>query len=198
MALSSTALPTIEQLSSDPFMKQMAYGSEIVSLLGDNETDEKLLSDMIAAQLSHSDGIRGFFVTYLTGEGPSPADSDEMPKPLMVSIQQIEDKRELISLACMNVIMPTGMITMHTDEDLSKSSALTAMRGKIVARSLMEENEMKEQCAAILAVATDVQKDSDDKNVKYWIQFFEKWGYGPKQKEAIAAAVKDLLLAQRE
>jgi hypothetical protein len=89
-----------------------------------------------------------------------------MPKPLMVSIQQIEDKRELISLACMNVVMPTGMITMHTDEDLSKSSALTAMRGKIVARSLMEENEMKEQCAAILAVATDVQKDSDDKNVK--------------------------------
>ena len=38
----------------------------------------------------------------------------------------------------MNVIMPTGMITMHTDEELSNNSKMTSKRGIIVAKALLE------------------------------------------------------------
>jgi hypothetical protein len=195
-ALFSTKLPSMEQLSSDSFMNQVNYASEIVPLL-EQETDENLLTDMISAQLSHSNGIRGFFVSYLTGGDVSVADDENMPQPLRTAIAQNlnANKKELISLSCMNVIMPTGMITMHTDEEMSKNSAKTAARGKIVARAMMEEDEMKEQCLAILAVATDKTHGCDEKRVKYWTAFFEKWGYGTKQKEDIAAAFKTLLSA---
>ncbi len=101
-------------------------------------------------------------MAYLTQEGPSPADRDIMPKPVLEAIQQIEKSSEFISLVCMNVIMPTAMITMHTDENLSKSSAETSRRGIIVAKSLMEEEEMKNQCAAILAVASALEVDNSD------------------------------------
>ncbi len=54
-ALSSTSFPTIEELSSDPFMKQVSHGSEIVALMRNNkdslESDENSLSEMISAQL---------------------------------------------------------------------------------------------------------------------------------------------------
>jgi len=148
-------------------MNQVNYASEIVPLL-EQETDEKLLTDMISAQLSHSNGIRGFFVSYLTGGDVSVADDENMPQPLRTAIAQNlnANKKELISLSCMNVIMPTGMITMHTDEEMSKNSAKTAARGKIVARAMMEEDEMKEQCLAILAVATDKTHGCDEKRVK--------------------------------
>ena len=162
----SSKFPTLEELSSDPFMKQVSHASEIVTLLGKVETGNKQLEEMISAQLSHSDGIRGFFVSYLTGEEPSPADDDDIPKPLVSAIQENKNKKELISLACMNVIMPTAMITMHTDEEMSKSSAKTAARGEIIARALVAEDEMRNQCSALLAVAQNEAAESDGINEK--------------------------------
>ena len=89
------------QLSSDPFMKQLGHASEIVSLLGnenDNMNDE-MIGDLLKAQLSHSDGIRGFFVSYLTGDGVTAADGDDIPLPLMDAMNSVETD-ELISLSC--------------------------------------------------------------------------------------------------
>ena len=130
-------------------------------------------------------------MAYLTGDGDLPADEEVMPVPLRNAIENVKNKKELISLACMNVIMPTGMITMHTDEDLSKSSAKTSARGKIVAKALLGEDEMKKQCAAIFSVAKDEGVDSED--TKYWIEFFKKWGYGEKEKKNIANVFSDLV-----
>jgi len=185
--LQSTVLPTIEELSSDPFMKQLNHGNIIVSMFEEKDNSE-LLSSMISAQLSHSDGIRGFMVSYLTGEGPL----DDLPETLTESMEQLENKEELISLACMNVIMPTAMVTLHKDEELSNSSKMTASKGKKVAGVLMKYDEMKAQCDAICAVAKEQATESSNIN-KYWIDFFEKWGYGSEQKRDIALAMVELL-----
>ncbi len=119
----------------------------------EQSVDDELLTEAIAAQLSHSDGIRGFFVSYLTG-GDSDIDKKTVPKPLLNAMKQVENQKDLISLACMNVIMPTAMVTMHTDEELSKSSAMTATRGKIVAGALMNSDEMRRQAMAIVGAAS--------------------------------------------
>ena len=96
--------------------------------------------------------------------------------------------------------MPTGMITMHTDEELSNNSKMTSKRGIIVAKVLLDMNtesgndEMLKQCQAILKVAKgEVDSESDDKDVKYWIEFFSKWGYGEKEKENIKKAMDELV-----
>jgi len=200
-------LPTMEQLSSDSFMKQISYASEaIVPLLSDVDRDDET-TDLLSAQLSHSDGIRGFFVSYLTGGGgdddgvTTAADDDVVPAPLREAMAAV-DAEELVPLACMNVIMPTAMVTMHEDPELSASSARTAERGAKVLGALLETNEshaavVRNNCAAILAVANgeagrDADDDDDDQELlRYWSEFCDKWGYGPKQLEDIAGAVSE-------
>jgi hypothetical protein len=97
----------MEQLSNDPFMKQVEYGLTLTTALNagsDESTTGNVLQDALAAQLSHSDGIRGFMVSYLTSDD-SPADQIEIPIPLLQTLetQMIKDSKtptELISLAC--------------------------------------------------------------------------------------------------
>jgi len=188
----ATTLPTVEQLKTGKFMEQVNYGSELTALMeGDNSIDEETLVELITAQFSHPNGIRGFFISYLTGDEPSPADNDTMPSALLSSLRNIEDKRKLIPLVCMNFVMPAAMMTINTDDELIKASTLSANRGKIVARALLNEEAMKQQVEAIISAATDVESDSED--VKYWENFFDEWKYGPAQKADIAIAAKDVL-----
>mmetsp|Transcript_4770 Transcript_4770/g.9110 ORF Transcript_4770/g.9110 Transcript_4770/m.9110 type:complete len:241 (+) Transcript_4770:71-793(+) len=189
----STNFPTLDQLSKDPFMKQVTYASEFIPFLLD-ESVQKDLTDMISAQLSHSDGIRGFFVSYLTSEGSSPADAADVPGPVATALKRSSNRKELISLVCMNVIMPTGMITLHKDEEMSRNSAMTSDRGKTIAKYFMnlDDDIMKGQVSAILDAARGKQDGSDD--VRYWVSFFEKWGYGEKEIQNIAEAFRDIQL----
>lgn len=206
---SRTAIPTIDQLSSDPFMKQIGHASGIVTLLemenNDNESKEGeeqvKVTELLKAQLSHSDGIRGFFVTYLTGSVGSGsgddammtvADKDEVPKSLVEAMNTV-DSDELVPLACMNVIMPTAMKTMHEDEALAQSSAQTAQRGIKVLKVLMDKPAMKKQCEAIYKVSVGSNNDDDDKDIKYWTEFFEKWGYKQQQREDIETTMAEIL-----
>lgn len=53
----------------------------------------------------------------------------------------------------MNVIMPTGMITMHKDPELSEQSRKTSERGSRILALLRDNQQVKDNCKAILAVA---------------------------------------------
>ena len=190
--------PTIKELSTDDFIKQVSHSQKIVQMLVSDPldgTDDGSLLDLLKAQLSHSDGIRGFFVTYLTADGDdTPADQPQVPASLLTAMDQSANEKEIVSLACMNVIMPTGMITMHKDPTLSSQSKKTAERGIRVLRSLRLKSLVKQQCQAILAVATSSNADGVDPiKVAYWEAFFEKWGYQDAQKRDIAKAVKRVL-----
>ena len=100
-------------------MKQVQYGSQLVSLLitktnkttnnevvadNDDDDDTIILSSLIAAQLSHSDGIRGFMVSFLTRESENDdeeKDSEEIiPSPLLEALSQVNNSEDLASLAC--------------------------------------------------------------------------------------------------
>lgn len=84
-------------------MKQVSHSETTVALVR-NSTPEA--QEMISAQLSHPDGIRGFFVTYLTGMGDdTPADDKEVP-PTLIQAMKEANPDDLIPLAVMNVVMP--------------------------------------------------------------------------------------------
>jgi len=178
------------QLSSDPFMKQVNYASQIVPLL---EKDDNDTYDCLIAQLSHSDGIRGFFVSYLTSDN----DTDkEVPKLLIDAMKSIKDQKDLVKLAIMNVIMPTAMSTMHTDLELQTNSSNTAKKGLQVLKELTDHPDVSKHCNAIHHVATsrwDVDGEFNDDLHKYWFEFMKNYGYEEKQRDDIASVVKQFL-----
>ncbi len=85
-------------------MKQVEYGFALTNQLLLSE--ETQLQESIEAQLSHSDGIRGFMVSYLTAD-ESPADQTEVPHSLWAALQaQMESKaaEDLVSLTCKSYV----------------------------------------------------------------------------------------------
>jgi hypothetical protein len=170
-----------------------------------NENEKKL--EMLKAQLSHSDGIRGFFVTYLTSMAAAsaesaipPADRTRIPPLLVEAMKSVTDTDDLIRLACMNVIMPTGMMTMHTDAQLSEQSKITATRAVRVLDSLnaIHPTAVQSHISAIYAAATSSSSngkaDSEtDALLSFWTSFFEKWGYQQEQRSDIATAIQPIL-----
>jgi len=206
-------------------MKQVSHAVALVDRLrtAQDDGEEDLLESLITVQLSHSDGIRGFFVTYLTSDdgdngttgsatnnsGNNPADRSEVPSELVKAMQATKDADDLVSLACMNVVMPAAMTTKHQDPMLIEQSRKTAERGSRVLKRLNDDDcfpeLVRKQCDAILAVATttaDVEEGdaslsssaiADDALVKFWTRFFEKWGYEERQREDIARAVRSIL-----
>lgn len=128
-------------------------------------------------------------------EGSSPADAAHVPGPLASALNRSTNRKELISLACMNVIMPTGMITLHKNEEMSRNSAITAERGKKIAKYLMKLDEnMKAQVTAILDATKNGNQDGSE-DVRYWLRFFNKWGYGEQEIQNIAKAFTEIELS---
>lgn len=189
-------LPTVEQASSDPFMKQISHASQIVSMIHDKETyDEEALDSLLRAQLSHSDGIRAFFATYLSSvDEDSAADEEIVPQPVVKAIET-SDASVMVPLALKNVIMPTAMSTLHTDPELQSYSALTAKRGVRILSILSKcQNKLVETDRQAIIKASsgtvDGEEDSNNGRVQYWEKFFETFEYGEQQKQDIADTMK--------
>ena len=154
------ALPTIDDLKNDGFMKQVSHALELVEMIGNETMDQNELTNMLKAQLSHSNGIRGFFVNYLTVDGP--ADLDQVPESVMKAMASIEDQSDLVSLSCMNVIMPTAMSTMHQQSELQENSRKTAERGVKILLALKSNPEVGTNAKAIHTAATGSEIFAED------------------------------------
>ena len=198
------SVPTEEQLEKDSFMKQLSHASQLVSMLQDEHDtkEEDRLGELLKAQLSHSDGIRGFFATYLTWDNEegqqqlAAADIDDIPQPLAKAMEAT-DPSILVPLACMNVVMPTAMSTMHQDPDLQSSAELTARRGSRILSFLAKNDHdslVAINCNAIIE-ATSVSNLNDttpNERVEYWVNFFNNYGYETQQRQDIMKAIKNI------
>jgi hypothetical protein len=133
------------------------------------------------------------------------ADAHTVPDSLMNAMMESPHRDDdLVSLACMNVIMPTAMITMHTDKDMSQQSARTAERGIRVLQALRERLPIvSEECHAILAVAQGRGGEinsgvggAKETKIAYWNDFFDKWKYQETQKKDIGKAMEVVLTSE--
>ena len=217
-------LPDMDELSTAPFMKQVQYGSEMTNALRffsnptasfRSTTERNHMKNLLSAQLSHSDGIRGFMVAYLTverqiqnvdneeeeEEEEEEEDSEILIETVCELLQKVnaDEVEELVSLMCMNVVMPTAMVSMHTDPDLSTASKLTSIRGTKLLKSTMKCSSLiEDNLNALLEAATITTEEtslslSSSSLVDYWNEFYDKWGYEDRQKEDIATTMKELL-----
>ena len=91
------------QVSTDDFMKQLGHASQIIPLLHPQEDDtiseeeSSALSEVLTRQLSHSDGIRGFFAVYLTS--PESLTVEAVPDVLAEAVISA-DTKDMVPLAC--------------------------------------------------------------------------------------------------
>ena len=111
-------LPTREQAAEDSFMQQISHAGELVACLNENhpEVDDQMMVELLTAQLSHVDGLRGFFATYLTESGDTVADQNEIPQVLWEAMQNV-DQKQLIDIACKWSLITTFPITYIETEN---------------------------------------------------------------------------------
>lgn len=201
-------LPDIQALTTAPFQKQVQFGMELTSLLDHKHEmmNANQLKELLKAQLSHSDGIRGFMVAYLSS-GYNGDDNNyfEIPSILLEVLndqlsEDIDSNDDLILLMCMNVVMPTAMVTIHQDAAQSANSARTARRGIKVLQAVQNETPVfSNNLKAIQHVAAKVKDGShapwpvDESLVQYWSKFFDKWGYQSQQAADIERTMDQLI-----
>lgn len=129
------------------------------------------LVQLLTAQLSHQDGIRGFFSAYLTGEGQdTTADKEEIPDMLAYAMKRSNFEYLTYSL-CMNLIVPTAMISVHRQANslegkldanklkLAQNSATVATRTQRILASLKGSINMVRNWEAIIEASANTTRD---------------------------------------
>ena len=187
------ALPTTAQVSTDDFMKQLGHASQIIPVLhpedgsSPSEEESAALLEVLSQQFAHSDGIRGFFAVYLTS--PESLTVEEVPSVLAKAVKG-SDTKVMVPLACMNVIMPTAMSSIHQDPELKECASKTAESGLKILRLLKGDRDVVSNCKAIYQVSTDEVEGGDDLK-EYWNKFFGNYQYGSAQKADISRVIKE-------
>lgn len=188
-----SALPTTAQVSTDDFVKQLGHASQIIPVLhpedgsSPSEEESAALLELLQKQFAHSDGIRGFFAVYLTS--PESLTMEEVPSVLAEAVIGA-DTKVMVPLACMNVIMPTAMTSIHEDPELKSCASKTADNGLKILRLLKGESDVVSNCKAIYQVASDQVEGGDD-SIEYWNKFFINYKYGPEQKADISSVIQE-------
>ncbi len=188
-----SALPTKAQVSNDDFMKQLGHASQIIPILhpedgsSPSEEESAALLEVLQKQFAHSDGIRGFFAVYLTS--PESLTMEEVPSVLAEAVKGA-DTKVMVPLACMNVIMPTAMTSIHEDPELKECASKTADNGMKILRLLKGDSDAISNCKAIYQVSSDEVEVGDDL-IEYWSKFFTNYKYGPAQKADISRVIEE-------
>ena len=143
----------------------------------------------IDPQQSHSDGVRGFFAVYLTS--PESLKEEQVPAILADVVVRQTDAEVLAPLACMNVIMPTAMSSIHQDPELRECASKTANNGLKILRLLKGNEIVTNNCKAIMDVCNGTQGDTE--LIEFWTKFFSNYKYQEEQRKDIAATIDEFI-----
>jgi len=196
---SEKPFPSPETIRKAPFMSQVKLGGRVVPLLNQHQDSTPAppeVEETLNAMMSSSDGIRGFFVAYLTGpEPPLP-----VPPVLSLAMSKVHDPNDLIDLSIMNVVMPTAMAATYraaaeeggetdamegSNASMAKTSEVTAEKGTLVLEELMRFAEGDPRFGRVDDQVSKVLRVAEGGEDEFWTAFFEKWGYEEPQRRAI-------------
>jgi hypothetical protein len=165
------------------FPQAIGLAEEILALPAD--PDDGVQSQAIAALLQTSNGARGFFVTFLTGESPlADAPTAGILNALRSAPTQVAD------LMTKNLAMSTAMQLTHQangDADQAAGSARVQARSRTLITALQ-----------LPALQTELQRllesTTTDDTGEYQ-EFLARWGYDAEQRQAIRQVVAAILSA---
>lgn len=191
---------SIDEVKAANFLNSAAYASSLCGALEAGQTGDAL-SDRLHAMLSHADGVRGFFVTYLTDPTlESIADAPNGLSPLVVSELRRSNPAMVAPLAVMNVMMPSATALAHEASGNAAAAAgslLTQARAARVLEALLSDPEAGPPTRSKLEAARAGAErfsaaaaiDSGDE----WDAFFRRWSYDATQMAAVREALDEVL-----
>lgn len=154
------------------FEEAIAYTEKLLSR---TDLDDAQLQSEITNLVKTSNGARGFFVCFLTGEW----ELADNPSPAIIQALQAEPDA-IAELLVKNLAMSTAMAITHRrngNEEQTQGSDRVAKRTAL----LIEKVDLLE----VRTIANQMQ-DSATTNSGEYAAFLEKWGYDAEQKQAIA------------
>ena len=162
----------MDNLSFEQAIEQsQAWLDQVVQ--GDVPND-RIPTDLVTL-LSTVNGVRGFFVTFLSGDCPL---ADEIPPPFQAGFTQAIDR--ISEIVIKNLAMSTAMILTH---DRQGDEALKAGSQTVQRRSL--------QLVSLLLELTPLQRERDEllnslkTETGTYQAFLDRWGYDGAQRQAI-------------
>ena len=165
-------------------MKNMTFEEAISyteSLLGRGDVEELQLESEISTLVQTSNGARGFFVCFLTGEWQL---ADNPSSGIIKALQS--EPNAIAELLVKNLAMSTAMAIVHQRSgniEQAQGSKRVAKRTAL----LIEKVDLVE----VRTIASQMQ-NSASTNTGEYLSFLEKWGYDVEQKHAIANVLADV------
>ncbi len=154
------------------FEEAIAYTDQLLSR---TDLDDAQLQSEITNLVKTSNGARGFFVCFLTGEW----ELADNPSPAIIQALQSEPNA-IAELLVKNLAMSTAMAITHRrngNEEQAQDSDRVAKRTTL----LIEKVDLPE----VLTIAKQMQNSANTNSGEY-AAFLEKWGYDAEQKQAIS------------
>eukprot|EP00929_Paragymnodinium_shiwhaense_P091390 TRINITY_DN51363_c0_g2_i1.p1 TRINITY_DN51363_c0_g2~~TRINITY_DN51363_c0_g2_i1.p1 ORF type:complete len:279 (-),score=41.47 TRINITY_DN51363_c0_g2_i1:258-1094(-) len=195
---------SVEDVRKADFMSSVGYAAALCKSLEDEPSaeEQEQLGERLTAMLQHSDGSRGFFVSYLTNPSlqliaaERPSGVPEVIKRALSS----SDAAVTTPLALMNVMMPTATALQHAaagNDAQAASSELTARRASAILDCMIRDDA---QGSTVLGAVRDVRVEAEtyapgspDGKTGKWPAFFKRWGYGDEQMTAVRQALDRIL-----
>lgn len=147
---------------------------------------------LLSAMLRTSNGARGLFVTLLSDERVSLADT-ELPAEVVDVLtlpDGSEEERETVRvLIAKNVFMASTMVVHYRrsgEVERRAASELTRDRGKRVAMACVRKDE------GLRTTGMELLRSAEEGEGQF-VDFLRKWGYDDEQKEAGASSLKEVL-----
>jgi hypothetical protein len=140
------------------------------------------LKETVAKLVSTRNGARGFFVAYLTDDGPLA----DHPAPEIVEALK-KEPTQVSELLIKNLAMSTAMAITHS-RNAHPEQAAQSLRVSRRSATLISQIGGER----LIAEARDLQQSIQTSTGPY-AAFLKKWGYDTEQQAAIAARLEEIM-----
>jgi hypothetical protein len=191
----ASTLPSLDEVRAAAADFRLAVQSVSPPLCDAIERDDPAVGPLLKELFATSDGVRGFFVNYLTDPTLSKPDAAEPPRALLDAMSAAPAAM-LSELMVMNVVMPSATSMVHLrngDEEQAAGSRLTARR----ASALVSSGNIEPVRGDMLAVLAVCEGNGPctavpEERLIFWSQFCDRWKYDEVQRQMIAMVMKAL------
>lgn len=164
------------------FEEAIALTQTLMAKMVDGELSQPEASYAIASLVKTQTGARGFFVTYLTGEGTL---ADE-PSPQVIQALQ-SSPSTVAELLVKNLAMSAAMAVVHRrngNEEAAKGS--DRVRSRTV--NLIEQVDLD----AVRELSQEL-KESATTGEGHYKKFLQRWGYDAEQRQVIRQILEEVI-----
>jgi len=160
------------------FAAAIAHTGRLLDRQAAGELSLEDLATEVAALVTTTDGARGFFVAWLSGDWPL---ADAPPAPVLAALATAPEP--VASLLVRNLAMSTAMIRHHReqgDEEAAAGSQRTARRSAALIAAL--------NLPELHLHLAEMQNSLNEPQGEY-AAFLQRWGYTEAQKDDIRQAL---------